>query len=111
MSPEVEREMIKRHRNGTVRFHREREFWNDEEKEKLKRMFDQGYGISEIAFEMGRSEPEVMQQVEKMDLYQRAENPKRHRSPAKDPVCLCAVCTLDQSRCPNYKDYHAMQEV
>ena len=32
MSPEIEREMIRRHRNGTIRFDHEGEFWRDDEK-------------------------------------------------------------------------------
>ena len=79
MSPEIEREMIRRHRNGTIRFDHEGEFWRDDEKRTVKMMFEEGYGISEIAFAVGRSEPAVMQQIEKMDLYQRTLNPKRHK--------------------------------
>lgn len=32
MSPEIERVMIRRHRNGTIRFDHEGEFWQDDEK-------------------------------------------------------------------------------
>ena len=54
MSPEIEREMIRRHRNGTIRFDHEGEFWRDDEKRTVKMMFEEGYGISEIAFAVGR---------------------------------------------------------
>ena len=36
MSPEIEREMIRRHRNGTIRFDHEGEFWRDDEKRTVK---------------------------------------------------------------------------
>ena len=45
MSPEIEREMIRRHRNGTIRFDHEGEFWRDDEKRTVKMMFEEGYGI------------------------------------------------------------------
>ena len=111
MSPEIEREMIRRHRNGTIRFDHEGEFWRDDEKRTVKMMFEEGYGISEIAFAVGRSEPAVMQQIEKMDLYQRTLNPKRHKSPPKAPTCLCDSCSLDLSACPRCEAHLSVQEV
>lgn len=111
ISPEIEREMIRRHRNGTIRFNREGEVWRDDEKRKVKIMFEEGYGISEIAIDVGRTEPAVMQQIEKMDLYQRSLNPKRHKSLPKAPVCLCDSCSLDPSACPRYEAHIAAQEV
>ena len=111
ISPEIEREIIRRHRNGTIRFNREGEVWRDDEKRKVKIMFKEGYGISEIAIDVGRTEPAVMQQIEKMDLYQRTLNPKRHKSPPKAPVCLCDSCSLDPSACPRCEAHLSAQEV
>lgn len=111
MSPGIERAMIRRHRNGTIRFDHEGEFWRDDEKRSVVLMFEDGYGISEIAVAVGRSEPAVMQQIEKMDLYQRALNPKRHKSPHKAPVCLCSACMLDRSVCPRCEARETVQEV
>lgn len=53
----------------------------------------------------------VMQQIEKMDLYQRALNPKRRKLSAKAPVCLCKVCTLDAGCCPRCEADGSTQEV
>lgn len=100
MSPELEREMLRRHRNGTIRFDREGEIWRDDEKQKVKEMFENGYGISEIALSVGRAELATTQQIEKMDLYQRALNPKRAKPLPKPPTCLCDTCELDKSACP-----------
>lgn len=111
MSPEVEREMIRRHRNGIIRFDREGEIWRDDEKRQVKIMFEAGYGITEIAIALERTEPAIMQQIEKMDLYQRTQNPKRQRSSGKAPVCLCSVCSLDRSACPRCEAYGSHQEV
>lgn len=111
MSPEVEREMIQRHRNGTIRFDREGEIWRDDEKRQVKIMFESGYGISEIAIAMERTEPAIMQQIEKMDLYQRAQNPKRQRNSVKSAVCLCNVCSLERGACPRCEAYESDREV
>ena len=111
MSPEVEREMIRRHRNGTIRFDREGEIWRDDEKRQVKIMFETGYGISEIAIALGRTEPAIMQQIEKMDLYQRAQNPKRQRNSVKTPACLCNTCSLDRDACPRCEACGSNQEV
>ena len=111
MSPEIERELIRRLRNGAIRLDHEGDVWHDDEKFKVKFMFEEGYGISEIAMEVQRTEHAVMQQIEKMDLYQRALNPKRRKLSAKIPVCLCKVCTLDSGCCPRCEADGSTQEV
>lgn len=74
MSPEIEREMIRRHRNGTIRFDHEGEFWRDDEKRTVKMMFEEGYGISEIAFAVGRS---IVQMNTLEDVYRVTKGIKR----------------------------------
>lgn len=111
MSPDIERALIRRHRNGIIRFDHEGEFWRDDEKRMVKMMFDEGYGISEIALAVGRSELAVMQQIEKMDLYQREMHPKRQKSLPKAPSCLCSSCTLDRSLCPRCAAHETTQGV
>ena len=87
-------------RNRTVRLDREGDYWTEEEKEQLVKLFRQGEGITAIAIKLQRTEPAIMQQIEKMDLYQRAQNPKRHKALPKPPTCLCSTCILDRSFCP-----------
>lgn len=111
MSPESERELIRRLRNGSIKLDHEGDIWHDDEKFNVKFMFEEGYGISQIAMEVQRTEHAVMQQIEKMDLYQRALNPKRRKRSAKVPVCLCKVCTLDVGCCPRGEGDDATQEV
>ena len=41
----------------------------------------------------------AMQQIEKMDLYHRKDNPKRRRK-KKQARCLCDRCRLDEACCP-----------
>lgn len=87
-------------RNRTVRLDREGDYWNDEEKEQLVRLFRAGEGITAIAIRLQRTEPAIMQQIEKMDLYRRKESPVRRKNTPKAPACLCDNCQLDPACCP-----------
>ena len=61
--------------NRAVRMDREGDYWIEEEKEQLVKLFRQGEGITAIAIRLQRTEPAIMQQIEKMDLYRRKEVP------------------------------------
>ena len=52
----------------------------------------------------------AMQQIEKMDLYQRKEYPQRSRNTPRDPRCLCENCSLDRAFCPRCTAYAGEQE-
>lgn len=71
---EVFQESVRSMRNQTLRADRAGDYWTDDEKNRLKTLFDSGVGITEIALELGRTEPAVYQQIEKMDLYGRKQN-------------------------------------
>lgn len=88
-------------RNRTVRMDREGDYWTEEEKERLVKLFRQGEGITAIAIKLQRTEPAIMQQIEKMDLYRRKEAPVRRKTEPKPPVCLCDNCKLDPASCPH----------
>lgn len=88
-------------RNRTVRMDREGDYWTEEEKEQLVKLFREGEGITAIAIRLQRTEPAIMQQIEKMDLYRRKESPARRKSTPKPPACLCDNCQLDPASCPN----------
>lgn len=88
-------------RNRTVRMDREGDYWTEEEKEQLVKLFRQGEGITAIAIKLQRTEPAIMQQIEKMDLYRRKEAPMRKKSEPKPPVCLCDNRKLDPASCPH----------
>ena len=77
---------------------REGEYWSDEERENLSRKFNEGAGISEIAVALHRSEPAIMQEIEKLDLYDRKANPRRQRT-ARQAGCLCGRCGNDPALC------------
>lgn len=80
------------------------EYWSDDDKRRLKEMFDTGIGISEIAIRLQRTEPAVAQQIEKMDLYDRKSNPKRRRSEAKPYNCFCSTCEVNPKNCPRKQE-------
>ena len=62
--------------------------------------FNNCVGITEMADHLQRTEPAVMQQIEKMDLYHRKDNPKRRRK-KKQARCLCDRCRIDAAHCQN----------
>lgn len=93
-------ERIRAMRRRTALAERQREYWTQEEKEQLKRLFEAGIGISEIALELKRTEEAVMQQIHTMNLYERVRRPNR----GKKSECLCKKCLkhqeCDRSSCP-----------
>ena len=94
-------ESVMNMRKRTVRLDREGDYWTDEEKEQLVKLFREGEGITAIAIKLQRSEPAIMQQIEKIDLYRRKEAPVRRKSDPKPPACLCDNCKLDPASCPH----------
>ncbi len=103
-------EVVKCIRNRTVRLEREGDYWEDEEKDQLVRMFHDGVGITEMAMALQRTEPAIIQQVEKLDLYQRKASPIRRKNQTKAPQCLCTACSLDPALCPMNRRDTAIQE-
>lgn len=75
-------------------------YWSSEDEENLKTMFATGIGVSQIAIELQRSELAVMQEIEKLDLYERKEHPKRHRRPRATKGFDCHYCNGDCDNCP-----------
>lgn len=104
------KESVKSMRNRTVRLDREGDYWNEEEKTQLVNMFHEGIGITAMAIQLQRTEPAIIQQIEKLDLYNRKEAPSRRRSSLKESVCLCSVCRLDPALCANRRACQFTQE-
>lgn len=72
-------ETVRNIRNSSVRLERQGEYWSDEGREKLNKMFPDGTGITEMAVIFQRTESAIMQQIEQQDLYCRKQNPSRQR--------------------------------
>lgn len=96
---EILNEAIRNMRNRTTKLEREGDFWNEDDNQRLTVMFRDGKGISEMAVRLQRGEPAVYQQIERLDLYGRAERPRRRRKKTKHYDCLCDICRLDPSAC------------
>lgn len=93
-------EAVKNMRNRTTRMERAGGYWSPEEKQRLEHLFFTGVGITEMAVRLQRTEPAVIQQIEKQDLYQRSQYHQRRRNPREHCGCLCGRCGLDPECCP-----------
>lgn len=71
---------------------RSREYWGDDEREKLINLYSSGVGISQIALELQRSEMAVIQRLITEDLLT-PPGAARKRS-VKEPHCLCEECPI-----------------
>ena len=59
---------VKNMRKSAVRLERQGDYWSEEDKENLSKMFFEGVGITEMAVILQRSETAIIQQIEKMNL-------------------------------------------
>lgn len=94
-------EAVRNMRRRTTKLEREGDYWSPQEIDQLKTSFHEGVGITEMAIRLQRTEPGVIQQIEKLDLYQRKDNPRRRRKPRQDRRILCSACPVDPCPCPN----------
>jgi len=91
-------EELKQRRTGYASLENYRKGWEKEDVLELKRLFCEGYGISEIACIMNRTERAVFQRMNTSHLFRRTNQEKK--SP---PRCLCEKCPLREqcSACPH----------
>lgn len=102
MNDEAFLEAVRNMRKNGSNQERAGDYWSDEDKKRLREMFELGIGLSEIAIRLQRTEQAVSQQFEKMDLYNRKDNPRRRKNLAtyKTCVCHCSACDVEPSLCP-----------
>ena len=74
---DYDRQDLIKQRTGSEPPAHEGDYWSDEDRARLKCLFDMGFGISEIALELRRGEPAICQQIAHMDLFERKR--RRHR--------------------------------
>lgn len=104
MTEDAFQDSVRNLRNHVGQLEREGDYWSDEERERLKAMFDGGVGITEISIRLQRTEPAVFQQIEKLDLYQRKAWPRRRKGASKTCECHCAACEVDPKDCPRNQE-------
>ena len=86
------------------------QIWSESDKQIVEKLFYSGAGITEIALEMKRSEPAVMQQLVKDKFFQ---NETKSRTRAKrEQSCLCPNCAQYES-CKREQDqcYEKINEI
>lgn len=110
ITDEMKKQCVINMRNRTVRLDREGDYWSEDEKNQLITMFNQGMGITEISITLQRTEPAIIQMIEKLDLYNRKGNQQRRKPQPKDPVCLCNACDMDEASCPYGRHCQIIQE-
>ena len=86
----VNPETVKSLRNGTAG--RKRSYWTPEDNELLIKMFNEQYGITEMAVTFERTEKAIISQLDKLHMYDRV----RAANKPKDG-CRCLEC-------PKYAD-------
>ena len=74
------------------------------------KMFFEGVGITEMAVILQRSETAIIQQIEKMNLYDRRLYPARQKSCSAQSKCLCGTCMADPALCPLRRGGRCCQE-
>lgn len=104
MNEEAFQEAIRNIRNNLSRLERAGDYWSEEDRDRLKQMFEEGVGISEIAIRLQRTEPAVFQQSEKMDLFHRKDRPQRRKGANRNCNCHCLSCEVDKRYCPRHID-------
>ena len=82
-------EELKKRRFGYQKLDRYRETWTEENDLELAGLFNEGYGISEIAVTMGRSERAVFQRLSTQKRFKQMNRQKRERQECN---CLCEKC-------------------
>ena len=93
-------EQIKALRSRAVRPKRENTYWSSTECEFLRTMYAEGTGISDITLALQRSETAVMQQILKINYFNRQDYPLRKKKKPRY-YCLCKKCKLPEWECPN----------
>lgn len=88
---------LRERRTGFVALERYRTGWGKEDVKELKQFFQEGYGISEIACMLNRSERAVFQRMNTSHLFRRTNQEKTNKC-----RCLCEKCGLRES-CPRYQ--------
>ena len=94
-------ELIAR-RRGYHEDKRYREVWSPEEIEMLRKSFNEGHGISEIAVLLQRSERAVFQRLQQEDLFR--EINKKNPENQNINKCKCKKCELKDS-CPKNNEF------
>lgn len=93
-----QRALLSAIRNGDLPSERSKEYWSEQEDDKLERDFKAGMGISELCLKLQRSESAIFQRLTSMGLT--TPPCRKHRHKRKRPKCPCPRCL--ENTCPKY---------
>lgn len=93
----IQREINRAYRIGMTVPTQANNYWSEDDKKKVRSLYFDGVGITEIAIIMQRSELGIIQQLLRMDMLTLPEN--RRKSRTRKAKCLCSKCLL-QENCP-----------
>ena len=86
---------------------RDRDYWTEDERRQLKRMFNDGEDLSEIALILQRTEIAICQQAVALGLYVRKRRPGQPKNDSE--CCLCKKCTASLGKCPRRQQCDEME--
>lgn len=92
----INREQIIALRQGDTSAGLRKDYWSDDDREMLKKKFQDGDGITEIALAFRRTETAIVTQLNALKMFKQSRAPRR-----KEPDCLCPKCEryLDCAKC------------
>lgn len=98
------RQLIRAIREGKVCPDRAGECWNKDERKRLKNLFLNGVGLSEIALQLQRTEQAVVQQLLLNGLLTPPQN-RRGKKAERQFDCRCPKCFYKECKdCPQQKE-------
>lgn len=89
------REKIKAMRANSSNLENNKAFWNKDADKELRNMYYDGYGITEIAIKIGRTENSVFQRIKKLKLEEKKYNTCGKKK--SSDKCLCSQCEFFMS--------------
>ena len=84
-------------RSGDFDLDNDGHYWSAAEKRLLIDCFNEGMGISEMALQMGRSEPAIVQQLMKERMFEHETQTRKSRGSSRS--CKCPQCD-EYKTCP-----------
>lgn len=91
MLPEQKRAMTNQMREKPGLLESNGDYWSDEDNQKLCDMYDEGYGITDLALMMKRTELAI---INRLTLNYKLGRNKQHKERTKIITCKCNSCDL-----------------
>lgn len=83
----ISRERVIALRRGDACAGLRKDYWSDDDREMLKKKYQDGDGITELALIFRRTETAIFTQLYALGMFARSRAPRR-----KEPDCLCPKC-------------------